>query len=282
MPTPRHPVALTNIELFRRAAKAVTWRQALGSLGLVASPENITAFESRAAKEKIDISSMRSRGPTDDISTDELRRAVDGAKTRAAVLRRLHLQAGGWTYRWLAEICDARSVELPAMSRRTAPQDRGRCPDDAIVAAYGEARSMADLLRRLGVIPAGGNYRWMEGRLERLGLDASELRARGRAWSSGTRTSPRRSLESYLQPNTRISGGWLAKRLVDAHLLYDVCYGCLGTTWCGQAIPLELDHINGDPTDNRLSNLRLLCPNCHALTPTYRGRNIGRNRKVVA
>ncbi len=41
-------------------------------------------------------------------------------------------------------------------------------------------------------------------------------------------------------------------------------------------MPLELDHVNGDPTDNRLENLRILCPNCHALTDNYRGRNIGR------
>jgi predicted HNH restriction endonuclease len=45
---------------------------------------------------------------------------------------------------------------------------------------------------------------------------------------------------------------------------------------------LELDHINGDRYDNRLENLRLLCPNCHALTDNYRGRNIGRNPARVA
>ncbi len=45
-------------------------------------------------------------------------------------------------------------------------------------------------------------------------------------------------------------------------------------------MPLELDHINGDRDDNRLGNLRVICPNCHAQTPTYRGRNIGATQRL--
>jgi 5-methylcytosine-specific restriction endonuclease McrA len=51
---------------------------------------------------------------------------------------------------------------------------------------------------------------------------------------------------------------------------------CDRERWNGLPIPLELDHVNGMRSDNRLSNLRILCPNCHAQTPNYRGRNIGK------
>jgi len=52
------------------------------------------------------------------------------------------------------------------------------------------------------------------------------------------------------------------------------CAFCGNTgEWMGKEIALDLDHIDGDPTNNELSNLRFLCPNCHATTETYRGRN---------
>lgn len=57
-----------------------------------------------------------------------------------------------------------------------------------------------------------------------------------------------------------------------------ICQNCSLGEWLGAPIPLELDHISGNPMDNNLDNLRLLCPNCHAQTPTAKGRNRGNGR----
>lgn len=61
------------------------------------------------------------------------------------------------------------------------------------------------------------------------------------------------------------------------------CAECHISDWRGYKISLELDHIDGNNHNNELSNLRLLCPNCHSLTPTWRGRNcnLGAKRKQV-
>jgi 5-methylcytosine-specific restriction endonuclease McrA len=51
------------------------------------------------------------------------------------------------------------------------------------------------------------------------------------------------------------------------------CLFCKTKEWLGKPLTLELDHVNGDNTDNRRENLRFLCPNCHSQTPTYRRKN---------
>ncbi|HEY7545699.1 MAG TPA: HNH endonuclease signature motif containing protein, partial [Blastocatellia bacterium] len=56
------------------------------------------------------------------------------------------------------------------------------------------------------------------------------------------------------------------------------CEVCGITEWMGRAAPLELDHRDGNPFNNHLSNLRLICPNCHSQTHTYKNRNMGRGR----
>lgn len=68
----------------------------------------------------------------------------------------------------------------------------------------------------------------------------------------------------------------LKKRLLAEGLLEERCAECGISEWNGRPLSLHLDHINGDRRDQRLENLRFLCPNCHSQTETYCGRNQGR------
>jgi 5-methylcytosine-specific restriction endonuclease McrA len=96
--------------------------------------------------------------------------------------------------------------------------------------------------------------------------------------SSKPRTLVLRIKRLDLDTSHFLGQGWrkgLKERLIREGLKQRKCEMCGRAGWRDRPIPLELDHINGRRQDNRLQNLRILCPNCHAQTDTYRGRNIG-------
>jgi hypothetical protein len=66
----------------------------------------------------------------------------------------------------------------------------------------------------------------------------------------------------------------LRKRLISENIKDEMCEVCGITEWNGLPVSFELDHINGVRTDHRLENLRIICPNCHSQTETYRAKNI--------
>ena len=66
----------------------------------------------------------------------------------------------------------------------------------------------------------------------------------------------------------------LRTRLIEEGYKSKRCECCGNTQWLGKPISLEVDHINGISADHRIENLKILCPNCHAQTDTYRGKNI--------
>jgi len=141
-----------------------------------------------------------------------------------------------------------------------------------------KATSLAQVLRGIGLVPAGGNYHSIQLHIERLGLDTSHFLGqshnKGKTLPSPPGTIP---LKKILVRNSKYTNnGSLKSRLVREGVLKYKCSACGILKWGGEELSLHLDHKNGNRRDNRVSNLRLLCPNCHSQTETYCGKN---NRK---
>lgn len=147
-----------------------------------------------------------------------------------------------------------------------------RIPDQQYIDACRESSSVSGALTLIGLRPLGGNYAIFHRKVRKLGIDTSHFT--GQSWSKGKKLEPRVSTEVYLNNQATTSSSVIRKRLIREGIFEHRCNRCKNTTWNGQPIAIELEHINGDHFDNTLSNLELLCPNCHAQTSTYKGKNI--------
>jgi len=140
--------------------------------------------------------------------------------------------------------------------------------------AIKNSTSLRQVLLRLNVAPYGGNYAVLKKAVDYFQLDISHFT--GQAWNKGKRLPARQSIEMYLENKVPIQSYKLKNRLLKEGVFKHQCMNCKRSKWLDQPVPLELDHIDGNNKNNRLDNLRLLCPNCHALTPTYRSKNRSR------
>src|SRR3989344_477183 len=140
--------------------------------------------------------------------------------------------------------------------------------------AVEKARSIRQVISLLGLQPAGGNYAQVKKYIKEYNLDTMHFKGKG--WNRGLHGIgiPRIPLEKILVINSNYQSFKLKKRLFAAGVKPRQCEEC---GWARLSedgrIPLELDHINGKRCDNRFENLRVLCPNCHSLKLTHRGKN---------
>ena len=144
--------------------------------------------------------------------------------------------------------------------------------------AVRESFSYRQVLTKLNLREAGGNYVQVKKYILEAGLDVSHFKGRG--WNAGLTGigKPKIPLKDVLVKGSYFQSYKLKKRLFVSGLKPKHCEQCGWAHYTEDGyLPLELDHINGDHHDNRLENLRVLCPNCHSLTPTHRGR--GGNNK---
>ena len=134
------------------------------------------------------------------------------------------------------------------------------------------SRSIRQVLIELNISSQGGNYRTIKRAIEKYNINTSHFTNQG--WAKNVTRGPRVSLSDYLSNKAPITSHALRIRLLREKIFDHECSNCKLSLWLDNPIPLELDHIDGCHTNNLLHNLRLLCPNCHSLTSTYRGRKL--------
>lgn len=138
--------------------------------------------------------------------------------------------------------------------------------DEQLIEVVKIANSFSDVLRKLGIRLAGGSHSHYKKRIKTLNLDTSHFRS-GKNWNLGKPSTKRKKSKDVLilrQSGSRTKH-YILKRVMIEEGIEHKCSQCnLLPNWNGQPLTLDVDHINENWLDDRIENLRFLCPNCHS------------------
>lgn len=138
--------------------------------------------------------------------------------------------------------------------------------------------SILQVLRKLGVRPAGGSHSYIASLIKRYGLDTAHFTGRGSNRGVHHVGGPDRIPWHEVLVLDRLGGrkeitSRLRRAMIEAGIPY-LCKLCGNPPeWCGRLLTLQIDHMNGDFLDNRRENLRFTCPNCHSQTENWGSKN---------
>jgi hypothetical protein len=140
-------------------------------------------------------------------------------------------------------------------------------------AAIAASRSYAEALRRLGMCATGGAGNTLKKWTVVWGISTDHFDPYAASRNRLVRTLT--PLSEILVEGSTYHRGKLKERLFNSGLKARHCERCgQGEEWHGRAMSLILDHVNGISNDNRLENLRIVCPNCAATLNTHCGRKL--------
>ena len=203
---------------------------------------------------------------------ERLEEAARGARTLSEACGRLGVDPKSWKRRYIHERMKKLGVDVSHFEREGVKWTR-----EILQVAVSASTNMCEVLRHLGLEVVGGHHTHISRRIKAYDIDTSHFQMptrRGKAWRP--RTPEGLLVEQPVGQARRIPSDRL-KWAMTALGMQERCARC-GTEafWRGHPLPLEVDHIDGNWRDNRIENLRFLCPNCHSTTDSYRGRGKGR------
>ena len=145
--------------------------------------------------------------------------------------------------------------------------------DEQFVELLKKSSTISEVLFKLGYTVKGNSwgYSQVKRRMDDLNLDYSIFKGKSAVIKPGMLNNVKK--EDILKENCKHQRTVLRRYVIKNNLIPYKCAICGCTEWQGKTLSLELDHINGINNDNRLENLRFLCPNCHSQTSTYGSRN---------
>lgn len=145
--------------------------------------------------------------------------------------------------------------------------------DEQFISLVRGSTNISEILFKLGYSVNGNSWGFSQvrRRMESLRLESSDFK--GKTSLSDYQREHKISSEELFKEKGKHNRHIVRKRIIKDKLIPYRCSLCGITTWNGKTLSLELDHINGINNDNRLENLRFLCPNCHSQTTTYGSRN---------
>lgn len=152
--------------------------------------------------------------------------------------------------------------------------------DEQFVDLLKNSTAISEVLFKLGYTVKGNSwgYSQVKQRMTDLNLDFSIFKGKKSIYKNIVVKTV--TPEMVLKDNCKHARTVLRRCILKHDLLPYKCDICGITEWNNKTLSLELDHINGKNNDNRLENLRFLCPNCHSQTSTYGSRNQQLNSKV--
>lgn len=144
------------------------------------------------------------------------------------------------------------------------------------------SKSISDVINKLGLRNAGGNFKTIKNYIETYKIDITHFESDKLRIVKLKELSKENKIDLtlILVENSTYSRTSLKRRLVEENVLEYKCEKCSNIgEWLGEKITLQLDHKNGIFNDNRIENLRFLCPNCHSQTDTFAGKKMKKEKK---